>query len=46
MIGIVTVDRRGKIARGIEGRAVRAKNETGRHAVRFEIDDLRPLALL
>ena len=46
IVRLLTVQRRGDVARGVQARAVRTQNDTRRHAVRFQIDDLCALALL
>ena len=46
VVRLFAVDGGGEVARRIEGSAVRAQNEAGRHAVGFEVDDLCAVALL
>ena len=46
VVRLFAVDGGGEVARRIEGGAVRAQDEAGRHAVGFEVDDLRAVALL
>lgn len=45
IVGILTINSRSHIPRRIQGGTVRFQNDTGRPAVGFEIDDLRPAAL-